>query len=465
MSNKAGKFLFFVLLFISTPAHSKQIVNDITKLNPIEVSDVVVPKTIAELKRLVAKHKGQVSIGGGRYSQGGQTACEDCLFIDMKGLNKIKSLDVKNKKIIVEPGITWREIQEVIDKENLSIKIMQTYSNFTVGGSLSVNAHGRYIGEGAIIKSVESIKIVLADGTEKNASRDENQDIFYSAIGGYGGIGIISEATLYLTENTKIERITKKLPAGEYKKYFSDNIKNSKDIIFHNADIYPPQYNKVNAVSWRVTTKPLTQKERLIRKKELSTFEHLILDWVTNGFLGKQFREYIYDPLINNKQEVVFRNYEASHDVSELEPRSRDRSTYVLQEYFIPVGNFYKFLPKMAEIFRKNQVNVINVSIRHALPDKETILSWSPEEVFSFVIYYEQGTTEKDKEKVKEWTSELIDLAIENNGKYYLPYQIIATKEQFLKAYPNAVKFFEIKKKYDPKYKFRNKLWDKYYLN
>jgi len=268
-----------------------------------------------------------------------------------------------------------------------------------------------------------------------------------------------------LTDNTKIERITKKLPSKEYKKYFTDNIRNSKDIIFHNADIYPPHYKKVNAVSWKITDKPLSIQERLKNKEDLSGFENFILKWVTNGFLGKQFREYIYDPIKDSKTEIVLRNYEASHDISELEPESREKSTYVLQEYFIPAGNFYKFLPEMAEIFRKNQVNVINVSIRHALPDKETILSWSPEEVFSFVIYYEQGTTEKDKEKVKKWTSKLIDLAMKNNGKYYLPYQIIATKEQFLKAYPNAVKFFEIKKKYDPKYKFRNKLWDKYYLN
>jgi len=134
MINRTGNFLFFVLLFFSIPALSKKVVNDITKLNPIKVSDVVMPKTISELKQLVAKHKGQISIGGGRYSQGGQTACENCLFIDMKGLNRIKYLDVKNKKITVEAGITWREIQKVIDKENLSIKIMQTYSNFTVGG-------------------------------------------------------------------------------------------------------------------------------------------------------------------------------------------------------------------------------------------------------------------------------------------------------------------------------------------
>jgi FAD/FMN-containing dehydrogenase len=42
---------------------------------------------------------------------------------------------------------------------------MQSYDNFTVGGSLSVNAHGRYVGLGPIVLSVKSIRLVLADDT------------------------------------------------------------------------------------------------------------------------------------------------------------------------------------------------------------------------------------------------------------------------------------------------------------
>ena len=38
---------------------------------------------------------------------------------------------------------------------------MQTYANFTVGGALSVNCHGRYIGLGAVILSVKSLEVIL----------------------------------------------------------------------------------------------------------------------------------------------------------------------------------------------------------------------------------------------------------------------------------------------------------------
>jgi hypothetical protein len=109
-------------------------------------------------------------------------------------------------------------------------------------------------------------------------------------------------------------------------------------------------------------------------------------------------------------------------------------------------------------------VKVFNVSIRHALPDPGTLLAWAPEEVFALVVYYEQGTGKRAKQKVAEWTQELISAVIAENGRHYLPYQIHATREQFQTEYPRAQEYFLLKKKVDPSHKFRNKLWDQYYL-
>ncbi|WP_259293214.1 FAD-binding oxidoreductase [Legionella bozemanae] len=137
------------------------------------------PQSAEEVSQLISNHNGPISIGGGQYSQGGQIATENCLFLDMRKMNRIVKLDKQKRQITVEAGITWRQIQEAIDPQDLSLKIMQSFSNFTVGGSLSVNAHGRYVNEGSIIRSVESIKIVLADGTLVEASPTQNSDLFF----------------------------------------------------------------------------------------------------------------------------------------------------------------------------------------------------------------------------------------------------------------------------------------------
>ena len=76
--------------------------------------------------------------------------------------------------------------------------------------------HGRYIGYGPLILSVQSIKIILDDGSVVMASREENSDIFFGAIGGYGGMGVIVEATLSLKENIMLERVYDDMDVESY---------------------------------------------------------------------------------------------------------------------------------------------------------------------------------------------------------------------------------------------------------
>lgn len=456
-------WLILTFLFPLGLAQATEIVNDVTGLNPIRVHAIARPESIDEIRKMVATARGPISIGGGRYSMGGQTATDGAVQIDMRGLNRVLALDVQNRKIRVQAGITWRDIQEAIDPHDLSLRIMQTYSNFTVGGSLSVNVHGRYIGEGPLVRSVESIRVVLADGSLIEASPTRNSEIFYGAIGGYGGIGVIVEATLSLTENHKIEKHHQRIRVDQYLQYFLSRIRDDKSVVFQNADLYPPFYKTVNSVEWRRTEKSLTETERLIPRNQKYVFQPRAIRMLNHMPGGKLIRSGVIDPILNSIESVVWRNHEASYDVAELEPPSRDRSTFVLQEYFVPVKRLNEFIPKMRKIFAKHRVKVFNVSIRHALPDPGTLLAWAPEEVFALVVYYEQGTGEKARTRVATWTRELIDEVISVKGRHYLPYQIHATPAQFQTEYPRAHEYFLLKKKLDPTHKFRNKLWDHYY--
>ncbi|MEI9921338.1 MAG: FAD-binding oxidoreductase [Bacteroidota bacterium] len=445
-----------------TPETVTDKVNDISQLNSISVDRVVQPTSVSEIIDLVKNNAGPISIGGARHSMGGQIGTEGSLHLDMRKFDSVTYYNREERLITVQTGITWRKIQEKIDGDNLSVRIMQSYADFTVGGSLSVNVHGRYIGEGPIIFSVKSIRVVLADGSLVDASRDLNQEIFFGCIGGYGGLGVIVEATLSLTDNCKVKQQSELVDLNDYPEYFFKNIRNDTSVIFHNADIYPDDDGQVRATSYIRTGDPVTISERLVPAGKSYRVEQFAMWIVSEVPGGKTIRRKWADPIVFGKPSVRYRNYEASADAHELEPVSRKNSTYVLQEYFVPVDEFKSFVPEMLSIFHKNDVNLINISIRHARQDTSTLMSWAKTEVFAFVVYYKQGTTDDDKNKVGEWTRQLVDAAVAHHGSYYLPYQLHATEEQFHKAYPNATKFFELKKKLDPANKFRNKLWDRY---
>lgn len=451
-------YCFYLLLAVQAQAI---VVNDVTGMTPVEVAAVVQPESTQQVAELVKKTSGPISIAGGKHSMGGQTAFDNAIQIDTSKLNHVIAFNPEKKLLTIEAGASWQQVQQLIDPYGLSVKIMQSFANFSIGGSLGVNVHGRYIGEGPIILSVENIKIVLADGSVVLASPHKNQDIFYAAIGGYGGIGIITEVTLRLSDNVKIKRVNQLMPIAEYQKYFMQNIRSDKSAIFHNGIIYPPDYKKVRAVTFVQTDEPLTITEPLRPLNKKYSKEKRQMKIVASSDFGKKLRK-LHDHVNYQQQPVMWRNYEASYRVAALEPIATKNKTFALQEYFIPVEKFDDFYPQLVNILKKHQVNVINISIRHANQDSGSLMAWAKTEVFTFVIYYQQNKNEKGQQQVRIWTRELIDAAVANGGSYFLPYQLHATLEQFKQAYPQAERFFKLKAQLDPTNKFRNQLLERY---
>lgn len=445
------------------PAATPLQIRDVTQLNPILVAEIITPTTTEEIVDAVKRHNGPISIGGARHSMGGQIATAGALYIDMRRFDKALDFSPAKKTITVQAGARWRQVLEMIDRADLSISIMQSYANFTVGGSLSTNVHGRYVRRGPLITSVKSVKVVLADGSVNEATPFQHADIFNGVIGGYGGLGVITEATLELTDNLRLKREDRLTPIAEYGDYFRQHIQADPAAVFHNGDIYPDAYTTVHAITYRKTTDPLTTRDRLIPLNQSHRLDRLAYWMVSEWPLGKMFRQRVLDPVLYRGVSVTSRNYQSSYDAAELEPASRATATYALEEYFVPVARFNDFVPRMRDILRRNHVNVVNISIRHVLADPGSILAWARSEVFGFVIYYKQGTDRPAQAAVGKWSRELIDATIEAGGSYYLPYQLHATEEQFLRAYPRAREFFALKARLDPTNKFRNELWNKYY--
>jgi FAD/FMN-containing dehydrogenase/SAM-dependent methyltransferase len=440
------------------------IVNDVTSLNPVRVMAIVAPTSVEDVQEALRRTSGPVSIGGGRFSMGGQTASPGSLHFDMRSLNRIVSFSPEQRTIRVQAGVRWCDIQKFVDPHGLSVKIMQTYANFTVGGALSVNCHGRYVGLGPLVLAIRNLRLVTHSGQIIDASREANQDIFFGAIGGYGALGVVVEIELDLAENKRVKRVHEVMPLADYWSFFKNNVRGSAKAVFHNADIYAPHYTTVRSVTWEETEEPVTTKERLQPLRKSYPLHQYFLWAVSETPFGRERREKVVDPLLYLGKKVHWRNYEAGYDVAELEPPTRAHRTYVLQEYFIPVERLMEFVPKMAAVLNRHRVNALNISIRHAMADPHTALNWAPTETFAFVLYHKQRTRENAKSRVGVWTRELIDVALSVGGTYYLPYQPHATVEQFHRAYPKAVQFFALKERLDPHFRFTNVLWDKYFL-
>ena len=440
---------------------AKPVVNDVSRLNPIVVAEVRRPRSTEEVQAAVRAWTGAISIGGGRFSQGGQIAEPDSLHLDMRAMNKLVFLDAGRRVIRVQAGARWRDVQDAIDSHDLSVKIMQSFSNFTAGGAVSVNCHGRYVGRGPVVNSVRALQLVTADSQVLELSRSQNAELFRAVLGGYGAFGVVTEVELDLDANARMERIVQEVPLEDYPRFFRETVLADPAMVMHNADLIPPGFDRPVAISWRATDKPVTEAQRLIPRGQSYTLEKNAIWAVTELPGGGSMRKKLNRSVLGTP-EVVWRNHEASLDTASLEPRTRSVSTYLLQEYFVPVERFLPFARKMAGILRDRRVNALNVSIRHSPADTVSLMRWAHEEVFAFVLYYKQRSHGAASTEARAWTRELIDAALANGGRYYLPYRLDATREQFSRAYPEAVEFAALKARADPKNRFRNLLWDSY---
>jgi FAD/FMN-containing dehydrogenase len=455
MMKKRISLLTLALCVFAHIASADETITDFAKLETGHVQAIHKPATVEELRTIVMESTTPIAIAGGRYSHGGHIWYPQGTVIDMKGLSAILELDTVRKTITVQTGATWQSIQAYIKPYGLAVAVMQSYNDFTVGGSLSVNVHGRDIAYGPIVDTVLSIVVLCADGQLITASRAENYDLFGAAIGSYGACGIIVQATLQLTDDYPIERIVKRMPLAEYKSFFMAEIRNNATVVFHNAQLYESKTGEILAITWYKTDKPLTNSNvtRPIKQSYMKEqIGHALFAFVP---LAKKVRLPL-ELFLYKGACVTMRNQEMSATVRMLDQLVKSNTTEILQEYFVPLHTLETFVALLRNTIRDYDINMLNISIRYVPQDTTTFLSYASQDMFSLVLYINVPTDTKSMEKAQKWTRMLIDGALNLAGSYYLPYVRFATQEQFEKAYPQHTALKEIKNQYDPDNKFLN---------
>lgn len=178
-------------------------INDVTGVNRTSIYGIVQITSEDELRNAVhvaREQKLTISIAGTKHNMGGQEFATNALVLDMRGYNQI-AVDAKSKILTAQSGAVWHHILEHVHTYNLSIEAMQSFDLPTVGGTISVNAHGLDYRIGGIAATIQSLRLMLADGSIQTVSRQENEELFQAVVGGYGLFGVILDAQLTLMEN------------------------------------------------------------------------------------------------------------------------------------------------------------------------------------------------------------------------------------------------------------------------
>lgn len=457
-------------LFLYEFQISQPTLSDSAFLLPVKMKAIQSDFTENDLQNVVleaAKTDDKLSIGGMRHSQGGQTLYPNGILLDMRGYDQILSFDPAAKRLTVQSGATWAEIQEVINPHGLALKVSQSQNIFTVGGSLSVNAHGLDIRHGGITDQVESFRLLRADGRIVNVSRTENRELFDLALGGYGLFGVIVDVTVTLTENELYQVETAALNYEDYSTYFMEQVLMNKEVQLHRArisvapdnfltDMYVENYIATPQQEAFPTSEPL-KRETIIAVPKLFLGLSRLSGWGKNLLWDAQ--ETYSDRLDGT---VISRNNAMRSDAEFME-YSHPKKTEVLQEYFVPVENYTAFIDDLRTLLEQHpNFNLLNVTVRYVNDSSGPMLSYANGDTFGLVLLINQGTSKESIQENGEVIRAMVDLTLEHGGSYYLPYYSFPTDKQFKAAYPDADAFFRAKTLYDPEKRFLNLLYTEY---
>ena len=442
--------------------------DDLSRLNLTPVAEVWrIPEdgveAEAQLRALLARARAtgkRVSIAGARHSMGGHTIAPDGIVVDMRPFRSIR-IDPDRRLLTVGAGAYWTDVLRRADEVGLSVGVMQSDSAFSVGGSLSVNCHGWQFGNPPIASTVESFRLMCADGSVVRCTRTENPELFSLALGGYGLFGILLDAEIRLIPNARLRLAQEQVPtsaSGPILDRLAGEPRHS--LVYARLNVTPgDRFKTVRASAYFPDTHgPIPALE----EPAYSPLGRAIFRGSAGSDYGKSLRwfaETRIQPLL--LPEVVSRN-RLLIETPDWYLNRHTNATDILHEYFLPRPVALRFLDEADRIITRHGGDLLNTTVRDVAQDRDTVLRYAREPVIAFVMFFNQERSPRGEASMQAMTRELVDAALSVGGCYYLPYRLHATPEQFHRAYPEARRFFERKRVHDPDELFQNRFYQTY---
>lgn len=446
-----------------------------SKLNLTKVARVMHPSTEEEVITAIQKaaSTGQkISICGARHAMGGQQFGADTLLLDLSSLTGLGAVDLENGRVEAGAGMMWPELIDSllacqVNQECVwSIRQKQTGADdLTLGGSLAANIHGRGLKMRPIIDDVEAFTLIDGDGCRHRCSRDENEELFQLAIGGYGCFGVITSVLLRLTPRKKLERLVEITTI--------DQLVSKLDERLSKGCLYGDFQFSINESSADFLTRGVLSSYRPVEvtrempevRNDLGASDWEELIHLAHHDRARVFQVYSDFYLSSHKSlywsdthqlSVYLEDYHAKvdHDCGAKVPASE-----MITELYVPRKHLAEFMNRAAALLRKGEVPVIYGTVRLIERDDESFLAWA-REGFACIIF--NLHTEHDCEGIarsSEMFRTLIDLALDFGGSYYLTYHRWARKDQVEKSHPRFREFLERKEHYDPGQRFQSEWW------
>ena len=426
---------------------------------PSHKDDIVLQ--LRNILEYAEKNNKRVSIAGAKHSMGGHTIYPDGILLNMRPYSSM-SLDTVNNILTIGSGALWSDALQYLNKYDRSVSVMQAFSSFSIGGSISVNGHGWQHNAPPVSSTIVSFSIMKADGQILECDRINNEELFGLAIGGYGLFGIILDIKLRVVDNRNLKFKSYKFRSDEYIDHFEEYVDNdpSVQLVFGRLNISNKKFLQEATLNiFRSSVEDVDHQGRITEDERSVQLKRLVFRSTVNSEYGKRLRWNLENNLRELSSKLTFTRNQVLNDNVSIVKNNDSTSTDILHEYFIPRRNLDQYIEGLKQILPNEKIDLLNITIRNVYPDTDSFLRYADEEMFAFVMLFNQRIDPEHEIEMRALSNSLARLTHSLDGTYYLPYRLHVDKTLFKKMYPQSDEFFRLKLKYDPEEIFQNRFY------
>lgn len=436
--------------------------NDVhSRLNPTLHARVEVPRSpghVATVLQAADRARQRVAIAGAQHAMGGQQFATRGWLIDSSAMDRVLGFDPEHGLVRCEAGMRWPALQRFLVEqrdpagEGWALRQKQTGADdFSLGGALAANIHGRGLDLRPFVEDVEAFTLVTPDGEIHAVDRRRAPELFALAIGGYGMFGVVTDVTLRLARRQVLARRVALLRRDELATAFGQARAQgavygdfqfaidpaSRDFLDLGVfSVYVPTEGMADAprhlapAQWRqLLALAHTDKSEAFRR--YSDF-YLSTDGQRYGSDDHQFGVYVDD----------------YHDA--IDRRLGHCGSELITELYVPRDAIGRFLGVLAEDCRRHRTDIVYGTVRQIRAERETRLRWARCDWACVVLNLHVRHDAPGRRQARTDMQRLIDHALAFGGSFYLTYHRHARADQLRAAYPGIDDVLARKRSLDP---------------
>lgn len=425
---------------------------------PRTVSELVTPQATAELRSAL---KTPLALRGLGRSYGDAAVNDGGLVAALTALDRYLAFDPSTGTLVAEAGVSLEQIIRDFAPRGFFPSITPGTKFVTLGGCVANDVHGKaHHAQGAFSACVDSMRILLADGTVAQASRSENSDLFWGTFGGMGLLGAVVDLTLRLRRIESTYFTSKAIVVGNLREMVQamdefdgqypysvayvepvakgDRLGSGVLTVGDHAplDALPPKLraNPLLVSAPSPLSLPMELPEFVLNGATIHVVNWLIMQLQTRGGPVSHYEKFFY-PL----------------DIARHWNRAYGRRGFTQYQFVIPLADGYERMKAILEtIVSSGCLPFLNV-LKRMGPPSGGLLSF-PTSGFTFAIDFPV------RDDLPGLLARLDQMVLEAGGRVYLGKDAFLAPDTFRRMYPAVEEWLTLKRRYDPNNRFTSSM-------